>query len=183
MRRVVVLDGVSTEVDIDLATRTLLVGGRRLPVRVVAEAAGRVELALGSETVVVEGWPAGVVAPPATIVVNGERFALALGPEEAGTAPTVPAPGAPPAVPAAPAAGTDGPGVAVRPPMPGRVVEVRVADGARVKEGDVLLVLEAMKMRNEVGSPVAGTVAGLAVAPGQNVRARETLLRVVPDAP
>jgi biotin carboxyl carrier protein len=63
--------------------------------------------------------------------------------------------------------------------MPGKVLELRVKDGDRVEKGQVLLVLEAMKMRNEVASPAAGVVAGLAVAAGANVRAKDVLLRIV----
>ncbi|HKS59407.1 MAG TPA: acetyl-CoA carboxylase biotin carboxyl carrier protein subunit [Thermoplasmata archaeon] len=47
--------------------------------------------------------------------------------------------------------------------------------------GDVLLVLEAMKMRNDVTAPRSGTVAEVRAVPGQNVRARELLVRITPD--
>jgi biotin carboxyl carrier protein len=66
--------------------------------------------------------------------------------------------------------------------MPGRVIEVRVKDGDQVRKGDVLLVLEAMKMRNEIVSPVEGVVRGLRVAAGSNARAKEPMLYVVPPA-
>jgi pyruvate carboxylase subunit B len=58
-------------------------------------------------------------------------------------------------------------------PLPGRVLEVRVKEGASVKTGDVLLVLEAMKMANEIRAPQDGTIktvhveAGTAVEKGQ----------------
>ncbi len=57
----------------------------------------------------------------------------------------------------------------VRPPMPGRVVKVRVAVGDRVKRGQTLVVLEAMKMQNEVPAPVDAVVRSLAVAEGESI--------------
>ncbi len=82
---------------------------------------------------------------------------------------------------AAPSAGDvgDGSGRAVRPPMPGKVLEVRVRNGEKVRAGQVLLVVEAMKMRNEVTAPIEGEVSELHVVPGANVAAREVLLRVL----
>jgi len=53
--------------------------------------------------------------------------------------------------------------------MPGRVVRILVETGGRVKRGQGILVLEAMKMENEVGSPKDGVVAEVRVAPGQRV--------------
>jgi glutaconyl-CoA/methylmalonyl-CoA decarboxylase subunit gamma len=115
--------------------------------------------------------------------VNGERWPIrvvrgpGVAPVARHDAPTAAAPSAPPAAEAAPASGT---GVPVVPPMPGKVIEVRVREYDRVKKGDVLLVLEAMKMRNEVTSPANGTVKELRVAAGTNVRAKEPMLYVVP---
>ncbi|HEY7111634.1 MAG TPA: biotin/lipoyl-containing protein [Thermoanaerobaculia bacterium] len=57
----------------------------------------------------------------------------------------------------------------VRALMPGRVVEVRVAEGDRVASGQVVLVLEAMKMQNEIRASAGGVVARCAVAAGQAV--------------
>ncbi len=64
--------------------------------------------------------------------------------------------------------------------MPGKVIELRVAEGDRVEAGTVLLVLEAMKMRNEITSPSAGIVRGVRVAAGANARAKEPMLFVAP---
>ncbi len=64
--------------------------------------------------------------------------------------------------------------------MPGRVVELKVHEGDRVRQGTVLLVLEAMKMRNEVTSPLDGTVRDLKVSEGSSVRAREAMLYIAP---
>jgi biotin carboxyl carrier protein len=65
--------------------------------------------------------------------------------------------------------------------MPGKVIEVRVKEGERVRKGDVLLVLEAMKMRNELTSPADGVVRGLRVSAGGNARAREPMMFIAPD--
>ncbi len=62
--------------------------------------------------------------------------------------------------------------------MPGRVVKVLVAEGDTVTEGQGLLVLEAMKMQNELAAPRAGTVRGLSVTEGVVVAAGTTLCRI-----
>jgi biotin carboxyl carrier protein len=67
-------------------------------------------------------------------------------------------------------------GAEIQAVMPGRVVKVLVEEGATVEEGQGLLVLEAMKMENEVPAPRAGTVAGLHVTAGQAVESGETLI-------
>ncbi len=65
------------------------------------------------------------------------------------------------AAPAANKAGADVSGTQVNAPMPGNILDVRVHDGASVAEGDVLCILEAMKMENEILAPHAGTVTVL----------------------
>ena len=57
-------------------------------------------------------------------------------------------------------------GTQVKSPMPGNILQVKVAVGQPVKAGDVLFVLEAMKMENEIVAPVAGTVKQILVAKG-----------------
>ena len=81
----------------------------------------------------------------------------------------VAAPVAAPA-PAAPAAVT-GKGEQVTAPMPGNILEVCVSVGQSVKVGDVLLVLEAMKMENEIFAPVDGTIQSIDVTKGDTVNA------------
>ena len=82
------------------------------------------------------------------------------------------APAAPTAVPAAPAAPAAVPAAAlasgevVKAPMPGNILKINVAPGQKVEEGDVLIVLEAMKMENEIVSTKSGTVAQVAVSKG-----------------
>ena len=181
MRIVVRLDAERAEVEVSRDLSEVRLGDKRFPLKLVEAPGGRVEVEVGGERVVVEGWPDGR-RPPPEIVLNGERFSLGLDRVEDGPV-SAPARGPPPSTPVVapvttPAA--SGGGVAVLPPMPGRVVEVRVKEGDRVTQGQVLLVLEAMKMRNEIASPCDGTVRGLHVAAGANVRAHEPMLRVEP---
>ena len=80
------------------------------------------------------------------------------------------APAAPTAVPAAPAAPVPAAALAsgevVKAPMPGNILKINVAPGQKVEEGDVLIVLEAMKMENEIVATKSGTVAQVAVSKG-----------------
>lgn len=82
------------------------------------------------------------------------------------------APAVPTAVPAAPAAPAAVPAAAlasgevVKAPMPGNILKINVAPGQKVEEGDVLIVLEAMKMENEIVATKSGTVAQVAVSKG-----------------
>ena len=78
-----------------------------------------------------------------------------------------PAAATPAAAPAAPA--ITGAGEAVNAPMPGTILKVNVQNGQAVKAGDVLVVLEAMKMENEILAPKNGTVTQVAVQKGSNV--------------
>ncbi len=88
-------------------------------------------------------------------------------------APAAPAPAAAPvaaapaaAAPAAPAGAALAAGEVVKSPMPGNILKINVAQGQRVEEGDVLLVLEAMKMENEIVATKSGTVAQIVAAKG-----------------
>ncbi|HIQ30882.1 MAG TPA: biotin/lipoyl-binding protein, partial [Aquifex aeolicus] len=65
-------------------------------------------------------------------------------------------------------------------PISGKVVSVKVGVGQEIKEGDVLLVVEAMKMENEIHSPVDGVVEEILVQTGENVDPDEVLVRVKP---
>lgn len=101
------------------------------------------------------------------VTVNGTAYEITL---EAIDANEVKAPAAEqkaaPA-PEAPKASADG--EKVNAPMPGNILDVKVAQGTKVSKGDVLLVLEAMKMENEIMSPCDGTVASVNVKKGDAV--------------
>lgn len=68
--------------------------------------------------------------------------------------------------------------IQVRPPMPGKILEVHVAEGDEVAAGDVLCILEAMKMQNEVAAPRDGTVAAVHVEAGSAVEAKDVLVEL-----
>lgn len=117
------------------------------------------------------------------ITVNGKAYDVSV--EELGAgapapvaapapaaAPAAPAPAAAPAAPAAPVSG----GTEVRAPMPGTVLELKVAVGDTVENGQTLLVLEAMKMENDIASPAAGKVASINVAKGASVNSDDLLV-------
>ena len=95
----------------------------------------------------------------------------ALAPVAPAAAPVaVAAPAAPVAAPAsAPAPVAAAAGEQVTAPMPGTILKVNVTQGAAVKKGDILVVLEAMKMENEILAPKDGTVAQVAVSKGATV--------------
>ncbi len=113
------------------------------------------------------------------ITVNGVAYSVSVEETAAGAAP-VAAPAAPaaPKAPAAPAAAPAGAAgaVAVKAPMPGNILDVKVAAGASVKAGDVLVILEAMKMENEIVAPQDGTVASINVHKGDTVNSGDTLV-------
>ena len=95
-----------------------------------------------------------------------EYEAVAPAPAAAPAAPAA-APAAPAAAPAAPA--VTGSGEAVNAPMPGNILKVNVKVGDAVKSGTVLVVLEAMKMENEIMAPKDGTVTQILVSKGSTV--------------
>lgn len=109
------------------------------------------------------------------ITVNGTSYEVSV--EEVGES-SAPVQAKAPAKPAAPkkaaapkpAAGTQG-AVKVNAPMPGKILNIKVSAGAAVKKGEVLLILEAMKMENEIVAPEDGTVASINVAVGDAVEA------------
>lgn len=118
------------------------------------------------------------------VIVNGKSYDVAV--EELGegaapaavpAAPTTPAPAAAPA-PAAPAAPAVGAGEKVAAPMPGTILDVKVSNGASVSKGDVIMVLEAMKMENDIVAPCDGSVTSILVKKGDNVQSGDTLATV-----
>ena len=113
-----------------------------------------------------------------TITVNGNVYDVTVE-EGSGAVAAAPA-AAPKAAPKAAApkaaapAGTQG-GVKINAPMPGKILGIKVAAGQAVKKGDVLLVLEAMKMENEIVAPQDGTVASVNTSVGEQVEAGAVL--------
>ena len=103
--------------------------------------------------------------------VNGTAYEIELE-ELTGAAP------APAAAPAAAAAPAPAGGEQVTSPMPGTILDVKVSQGASVKKGDVLMILEAMKMENEIMCPCDGKVASVNTAKGATVESG-TLLCVI----
>ncbi len=97
----------------------------------------------------------------------------------AAPAAAAPAPAAAEAPAAAPAA-TNGPGAGapVKAPLPGVVTKVLVAAGQAVKKGETVLVLEAMKMENNITAETDGTITGICVAAGDSVMEGTTLLTI-----
>ncbi|MCI8454180.1 MAG: biotin/lipoyl-binding protein [Lachnospiraceae bacterium] len=118
-----------------------------------------------------------------TITVNGNVYEVTVEEGLTGAAPApkapVKAPAAPKAAPAAapaPAAPAGAAGsVSVTAPMPGKILGVKASAGQAVKKGQVLLVLEAMKMENEIVAPQDGTVATINVSVGESVEPGATL--------
>lgn len=111
------------------------------------------------------------------IIVNGVSYDVAvqeLGETDAPAAigepavSPVPAPQAP-AKKAAPKKSAGAGSIKINSPMPGKIVDVKCAAGDSVKQGDVVLVLEAMKMENEICAPQDGTIAGIEVSVGDQV--------------
>ena len=112
------------------------------------------------------------------ITVNGVAYSVSVEETAAGAAP-VAAPAAP-AAPKAPAAPAAAPKAAAPAGAAGAVtvniLDVKVAAGASVKAGDVLVILEAMKMENEIVAPQDGTVASVNVNKGDTVNSGDVLV-------
>lgn len=115
-----------------------------------------------------------------TITVNGNVYNVTV--EEGTTAgvvqtaapKAVPKVAAAPAAAPAPAAGAAG-SVTVAAPMPGKILAVKAAAGQAVKKGEVIMVLEAMKMENDIVAPQDGTIASVNAAVGDSVESGATL--------
>lgn len=106
--------------------------------------------------------------------VNGTVYEVEL--EEMTGAPAAPA--APAAAPAAPAAAPAAGGEKVTSPMPGTILSVNVAAGDAVKRGQVLMILEAMKMENEIMCSCDGTVTSVSVTKGTAVESGTLLCTI-----
>ncbi len=96
------------------------------------------------------------------VTVNGNVYEIELEEINAADVKAAPAPAAAPAAAPAPApVAAPAGGETVASPMPGTILSVNVQNGAAVKKGDVLMVLEAMKMENEIMAPCDGTVSSV----------------------
>ena len=118
------------------------------------------------------------------ITVNGTTYEVVV--EEAGSVASAPAYVAPTSSPvaapvaapkAAPAAGAAGANK-VTSPMPGTILDVKVSVGQSVKKGDVVCILEAMKMENEIPAPCDGLIASINVQKGASVAANDILASI-----
>ena len=102
------------------------------------------------------------------ITVNGTAYEVEV--EEIGAA------AAPALVAAAPVAAAPAGGTVITCPMPGTIIDIKVAAGDAVAEGQILVVFEAMKMENEIVAPCAGTVASINVNKGDSVDSGSVLM-------
>ena len=106
----------------------------------------------------------------ATAMPTGDAPVIAAAPAPAPVA-AAPAP-APAAAPAAAPAGAE----TISSPMPGTILQVKCAAGQAVKRGDVLFILEAMKMENEISAPAGGTVREIRAREGDSVNTGDVLI-------
>lgn len=114
------------------------------------------------------------------VITNITEAPVAAAPVAAPVAVAAPAPAAAPAPEAAPAApaapvAVAGDGVKVTAPMPGNILNVNVTVGQAVKKGDVMIILEAMKMENEIVAPQDGVVKQILAQKGATVDTDEVL--------
>ena len=115
------------------------------------------------------------------ITVNGVTYDVAVEEVDAGASYTpapVAAPVAPVAAPAAapaPKVAAPADGASVNSPMPGTILDVKVSVGQSVKKGDVICVLEAMKMENDIPAPQDGVITSINVQKGASVAANDVL--------
>lgn len=117
------------------------------------------------------------------VTVNGTAYEITLEAIDAADVKTAPAASAPVAAPAAPvasapAAAPAAGGETVKSPMPGTILSVNVSAGSSVKKGDVLMILEAMKMENEIMAPCDGTVSAVSVSKGASVESGTPLCTI-----
>ena len=114
--------------------------------------------------------------------VNGNLYEITLEVVDAAdvkNAPVAaPAPATAPAAPAAPTAAAPAGGEKIEAPMPGTILDVRVSVGQTVKKGDVLFILEAMKMENEIMSPCDGKITFVGTTKGASVQKGDALTTI-----
>lgn len=103
-------------------------------------------------------------------IVKTTTIAVPTPPPVAAPTQAAPAPASPAAVPVE--------GEVVQSPIPGTILDIKVGAGASVKKGDVLIILEAMKMENEVLAPSDGVVAQILVTKGSSVATGDALISI-----
>lgn len=108
--------------------------------------------------------------------VNGSLYEIEIEEMDASAAKSAPA--AAPAPAAKPAAAPVGAGTKVNAPMPGTILDVKVQAGQSVKRGQVLVILEAMKMENEIQAPCDGKITGVNVRKGDSVETAALLCTI-----
>ena len=112
------------------------------------------------------------------ITVNGVAYDVAVEEMGEGAVTSTPTPAAPtPAAPkAAPAAAAGAGAIKINSPMPGNILSVKASAGQAVKKVYVLMILEAMKMENEICAPQDGTIASVQAAAGDSVESGDVLV-------
>lgn len=122
-----------------------------------------------------EGITAAAQGAPVVTIPAAPVFQQAAAPafQPAAPAPVTPAPAVAPAPAAAPAGAAGS--ITVESPMPGKILSVEKKVGDSVEAGQTIMILEAMKMENEIVAPEAGTIASINVSVNQSVEAGEVL--------
>jgi len=156
MRATIELDGAAYEVVVDRKAGTVTVDGQAFPVKLAKNAAG-VLVDVGGRVLHV------ALGAPGQATIEGAPARWRIASLSAGDGP---------------AGAAGGAGARVRPPMNGKVERILVKPGQAVAKGDVLFVLEAMKMQNEVRSPVGGTVQAVHAAAGAVVEPSQVLVEI-----
>ena len=115
------------------------------------------------------------------MTVNGKKYSVEMEQEMAAPVAATPAAKAtsvPSPQQAAPSAAPSGEGQTVKSPLPGSIVKIVATEGTAVKEGDVLLIMESMKMENNITAEIAGTVRKVHVTVSQTVMQDDPLVDI-----
>ncbi len=110
----------------------------------------------------------GVAAPAAPVLPASAPVQRPAAPAPVAAAPA-PAPASAPAAAPAPAAAAPAGATTVEAPMPGKILNIKVSEGQAVKFGEVVVIMEAMKMETEIVAPADGTVSKILVKAGDSV--------------
>lgn len=113
-----------------------------------------------------------------SVNVNGNNYIVEIEELDGGAEVTAPVTTAPKTTKAAPKTAAPAGATAVKAPFPGTVVKVNVTAGQAVKKGDVVAIIEAMKMENEISAPVDGTIASVNVQKGASVATDDLIVSI-----